>query len=419
MSYIKVPYIKIWKRFIAPIIKNKRYEMRDLFFSNMIAKFGFIMVFALFAILVWAHLSAPAWASDPIYLSKSPPQIVQLRNGDRLTARAIFGKMNDSAHTISLRMQAGPVITLNKIDISRIIPLHQIEGQRIEGQQAQTQPSVPAQLTPPITPPLAGAVRPAFAPVELTQADFVQAKTAAVAPAVTPGVTTAVQAKPKTESSDPIKWSGRVELGGELQTGNSDTTALSIDTRLTARDKQNRYQADFDFNKSKDEGEVTDDNKRLRFEYSRFQTEKWFLGVDVDLENDDIAELDLRSRIALKSGYQFYDNDDLSLRADLGLAYLNENFANESTDTSIAIAQDLDYEQGFFDDAMRLFYEHSILLPSDDFAGFIFDSEAGIRVPVAKKFIGTAGVEFDWDNDPAQGVREEDLTYTLKLGYEF
>jgi len=32
---------------------------------------------------------------------------------------------------------------------------------------------------------------------------------------------------------------------------------------------------------------------------------------------------------------------------------------------------------------------------------------------------GTAQVDFDWDNAPAENVREQDVTYKLKLGYEW
>ena len=55
----------------------------------------------------------------------------------------------------------------------------------------------------------------------------------------------------------------------------------------------------------------------------------------------------------------------------------------------------------------------------DDTEGFLYDGETGVRFPIAKIMTGSAQVDFDWDNDPAPGVKENDTKYSLKLGYEF
>ncbi len=45
------------------------------------------------------------------------------------------------------------------------------------------------------------------------------------------------------------------------------------------------------------------------------------------------------------------------------------------------------------------------------------ESESGIRMPVGKVLDASFQIDFDWDNDPTEGVRENDTTYGLKLGY--
>ena len=331
--------------------------------------------FYFFGILFSLTIILTCLSFGTVYAGNS---IIHLHNGDRLSGTITS---TDTDHTLHLQMNAGPQIRLNKDQIARI-------------EDASPLPH----------------------PEQTTLPDTSSQKTIAATAAPTPSHSTAYVKKTVTDS---LHWSGRIEFGGELQTGNSNTEALSFDTRLKARDKHNRYQLDFEYNRSEDEGTLTDDNRELGFNYQRFQSEKWFLGADISFENDDIAELDLRSRLGVESGYQFYDYETLSLRAAMGLAYLNENFANESTQASIAITQNIAYEQGFLGETFRVFYEHDLLLPTEQFNGFIFNSEFGLRVPVAKKLIGTAGIDFDWDNDPAEDVREDDVTYTLKIGYEF
>lgn len=290
--------------------------------------------------------------------------VVHLKNGDRLSGTVIDKDQNG---TLTLKMEAGPEIKLPKTMITKVQTLAATPDPRQEAAPEST----------------------------------------------------SVSPKAKPAEQDPLKWSGRVEFGGELQTGNSETESLTFDSRLKARDKKNRYQADFEYNRAEDEGTITDDDMELELQYEHFLDERWFAGATTSFKNDDVAELDLRSRIGVLSGYQFYDRDDLSLNASAGLSYINENFANQSTDTSIALTQAADYEQSFLEDKFRLFYEHDLLVPTDDTGAFIFDSEGGLRVPVTERFLGIAEVNFDWDNDPADGVKEEDVVYKLKLGYEF
>lgn len=290
--------------------------------------------------------------------------IVFLNNGDRLSGTVIDKDQNG---TLTLQMEAGPEIKLPKAMITKV----------------QTLAATPDP-------------RQAAAPES-----------------------TSVAPKDKPAEQDPLKWSGRVEFGGELQTGNSETESLTFDGRLKARDRKNRYQADFEYNRAEDEGTITDDDMELALQYEHFLNERWFAGATTSFKNDDVAELDLRSRIGVLTGYQFYDREDLSLSASGGISYINENFANQSTDTSIALTQNTDYEQSFLEDKFRLFYEHDLLVPFEDTSAFIFDSEGGLRVPVTERFLGIAEVNFDWDNDPADGVKEEDVVYKLKLGYEF
>ncbi len=337
---------------------------------------------SLFCLFICLGLfSNDAYASQN---SKSQSTILYLNNGDRLSGQVVLNYDNGD---ILFKMDAGPEIRLPASILS---------------EKAQINTDLKAQAVLPESqedkvPPVAAANTPEYPNAQ--QLSNIEPS----APAVV----------------HPFSWGGRVEVGGELQSGNSETQAILLDVRLQAREGKNRYQADFDFERSEDEDVVTDDNKELRLEYERFQTKRWFVGADATFENDDVAELDLRSRVGLNTGYQFYEQDDLKLKANAGLAYLNENFANQSTDTSLALTQATDYEQSFLDEHFRLFYEHDLLLPTDQFDAFIFDSEGGVRVPVAKSLIGSASVEFDWDNDPAQGVKEEDITYKISVGYEF
>ena len=109
----------------------------------------------------------------------------------------------------------------------------------------------------------------------------------------------------------------------------------------------------------------------------------------------------------------------IHLKIKFGSDYIYEDFETGDVEENIAASWGLDYDQTFWENALTLFHGHTFDLPIDETEAFIFQSETGIRVPVAKSLVGTAQVDFDWDNAPAPGVREQDTSYSLKLGYEW
>lgn len=221
------------------------------------------------------------------------------------------------------------------------------------------------------------------------------------------------------EDDNAFKWSGRANLGGRLDDGNSRSKAVTFDADIKARDDDNRFNFGGKANWEEDEGEETDNNQMAFASYDRFLNEKYFIGGKLQFERDKFEDLDLRSRVGLYNGYQFYERDDLNLQIKAGSEYIHEKFNNGNTDSDIAASWGLDYDQKFYEGVFQLFHKHGLSVPVTTTDAFLFDSESGIRVPVGKHLTGTAQVDFDWDNDPAPGISEDDTSYSLKLGYEW
>ena len=188
---------------------------------------------------------------------------------------------------------------------------------------------------------------------------------------------------------------------------------------MKARNEKNRWIAGADANFANDEGVETENDQTVFGEYNRFLSEKWFIGARQDFEKDKISLLDLRSTSGLFAGYQFYEQDDLNLKVKFGGDYIFEDFETGDREENIAASWGLNYDQTFWEDMFTLFHDHTFDLPVDETDAFIFQSKSGVRVPVAKNLVGTAQVDFDWDNAPAAGIREQDTSYSLKIGYEW
>ncbi|MDD9900542.1 MAG: DUF481 domain-containing protein, partial [Alphaproteobacteria bacterium] len=214
-------------------------------------------------------------------------------------------------------------------------------------------------------------------------------------------------------------WSGRINLGASLQRGNSETESINADASAKARWKEHRISAAIEYNRAKDAGTVSEDNRKYEGQYDYFFTRGWFANTSLGLEQDAIAALDLRTTVGLALGHQAYEGDDLNLQYKFGPTYLHENFDNAPNDQSIAGEWSLAYDQRIWKKWLQIFHEHNLFVPADDGSAWLADSKTGVRVPIKDSLTGTAEVDFDWDNAPAPGTEKGDTTYALKLGYEW
>ncbi len=228
---------------------------------------------------------------------------------------------------------------------------------------------------------------------------------------------------PGTKKESPVKWTGRINLGATLQDGNSREKTFNGDAETKLRwgqDEQHRATFKAEINREEDDGNVSENNRKIEGAYDYFYTKKWFINNTLSFEQDDIEHIDLRTKAGVGLGHQAWDEEDKKLQYVLGPTYLREDYEGSSkTQDSIAARWALDYEQKVFRDMFTLFHDHELLVPTDDTEDFLLVSKTGMRVPIRKGLVGTAEVDFDWDNKPEPGVKEDDTTYSLKLGYEW
>lgn len=217
-----------------------------------------------------------------------------------------------------------------------------------------------------------------------------------------------------------VEWKGEVNVGGLLQTGNTEKNAIRVDSKVIARREKDRMTAIFEYDRAEDDGVISEDMASLEGIYDYFWKPKWFINSNLKFEQDDISNIDLRTDLGLGVGYQMYEQDDLNLQYILGTTYIREDFAaNGGTEEDIALSWQFKYDQKLFSDVISIFHNHELEVPFDDTEAFLFESDTGLKIPVAANLVGTAKVEFDWDNQPALTVKEDDTKYTVSLGYSW
>jgi putative salt-induced outer membrane protein YdiY len=234
-----------------------------------------------------------------------------------------------------------------------------------------------------------------------------------------------VQPKPKTpvDSGAGSFWgadfSGNVNIGFDMKRGNSETEEFNLDGTLKSTVKKHDFKLRGEYNREKEGENLSADDRSLALDHDYNFTDKWFIGSRVKLEQDEITRLDIRSTASSGLGYHWIQRDDLSVKFVAGPGYIYEEFEDGAEDGAFTYNWSFDYNQKFYDDLFRLFHEHSLVSPAEDVDAYLFESRSGLRVPIRKGIVASAQVDYDWDNAPAQNSKEDDTTYSLKLGYEW
>lgn len=218
-------------------------------------------------------------------------------------------------------------------------------------------------------------------------------------------------------SREEVKLSGRVNLGLDVDSGNSDNESYHFDGQLRARTAKNRYTLTGEFDKKRSDGKKSEEKMLGSLKYDHFLTKQWFLFNSATFEHDEFKDLNLRTSLGAGVGYQFFERDDLSLSAEGGLSYVNENFEIAADQDYPGARWGVDYEQDILG-WTRLFHFDEGLLGTD-IEDLKIRSRTGLRFPLGPRFRATGQLNLDWDNSPPAGSTGTDRKYLFTLGYEW
>jgi len=227
---------------------------------------------------------------------------------------------------------------------------------------------------------------------------------------------TAINTKPKP----PIKITARVNAGFSREKGNTDTEQISFDGELIARKNRQRLSLGGAAIREEADGSLTSRNWRAYAKYDYFIKKRWFLYASTLFENDDFADLDLRSTYSGGAGHQFFESDDLNLSVSGGLAYVSENFI-QAENVDFSAAQWLvRYDQYVLKNTLQLFHDDNGYISLEDANRWLINTRQGIRFPVYKGLTLTFQYNYDYNNDPSpEATSKWDSRLLFLLGWSF
>ncbi|WP_171035245.1 DUF481 domain-containing protein [Limnobacter alexandrii] len=216
-----------------------------------------------------------------------------------------------------------------------------------------------------------------------------------------------------------VKYTGRANLGGVFNRGNSEDDALNFDAELIARTPESRYTVAAEVNEAESAGVTTTSNRYLLTQYDAFLSEKDYLFVNAKGEQDELADLNLRTSLGAGYGYQFFETELAKLSTEYGLAYVNEDYIVAPDESFPSLSLGLNYERKFWDKRLVFFNNNDLSISLEDTADALFKTKIGLRVPIVENVNVATQLNVDYDNMPPPGVKKTDSSLIFSVGYGF
>lgn len=218
-------------------------------------------------------------------------------------------------------------------------------------------------------------------------------------------------------------WETSAFVGATLTRGNSD----SFIGNLTLDTKRKWEKDDVAFGASAGYGESTVDNSTTKSaqyargygQYNRLFTERFYGGLRLDGEYDDIAGVDYRVRISPLAGYYFIKQTKTTLSGEIGPSMVFEKLKSESAQSYLGFRAGERFEHKLTD-TTRIWQNFEYIPKVEDWSeNYLLNGEAGIDAAISKKTSLSLVFQDNFNSQPASGRKQNDVRMIAGLRYKF
>jgi putative salt-induced outer membrane protein YdiY len=224
----------------------------------------------------------------------------------------------------------------------------------------------------------------------------------------------------------PVIYSGSLTGGYSQTTGNSHLKNASLLGDFVARSEQLRLSLNGRYIYGDNANTLIARNARGTIKLDFFITKHFFWFASAYFENDRFQDLKMRTALASGPGYQFVDRGDyggllkdMTLYAEAGLAYFNEDFRTANDTSSTRGRASIKLNWPLLDDKVTL-YHFSEFYPSlQNTKNYYLTMDNGVRFKIFEGFVSGFQVTTRLNSNPAPGTGDTDNLYLMTVGYNF
>lgn len=220
-------------------------------------------------------------------------------------------------------------------------------------------------------------------------------------------------------------WSGKVSLGANLRSGNTDQIDYTATANAKRRTTESRLSSDYIGKYSKNEGENTVNNHRITGSFDWFISKQFYLRpVFIEYYKDPFLNIDTKLTLGAGLGYDIIDNSKTEWTIGGGPAYTYTRFseveAGESeSEGSAAFVLDTRFEHELTDD-IDLNARYQLLYGNEESGGYSHHALTGISIELTDIFDLDLSLVWDRTNNPranADGTIPKSDDYQLIIGF--
>ena len=230
------------------------------------------------------------------------------------------------------------------------------------------------------------------------------------------------------------KWHGSVNGAFNAARGNTVENSWSVLATLNRRWEKDRLNAAFGYYYSEKGTAATDPEKSTdRWEAEAQHDHFWFPAVyhyeNVRYDRDTIQLLDARYRVGLGGGYQWLDGrvfestGKWSFNQELGVNWVKEVYKNSDDDKADGFAA-LRYSHHLlytpkWNEGLEAFHNAEVLPEVDDWEKYLIKADIGFSTKLIYDFDLLAKIEWEFNSQPANDRKKQDVRYIVGLGYKW
>lgn len=224
---------------------------------------------------------------------------------------------------------------------------------------------------------------------------------------------------PPELSGEGIAFDGRIDIGLDSTSGNTDTQTYHLETEAVVRTRGYRVTLTGLYDEASDSGVKSIKKASAGAKYDRFLSEHWYVYGHTKFKHDRFKDLKLRSEVGLGAGHQFIETAERKLALEAGLTQVDDDYYLATDESLLSARWAANFETLFYRDLLTLFHNHELTVPLEDSNDYVLSARTGVRIPVANHLDTTIGVDVDYDNEPSAGNDKTDLHYLFTLGYKW
>ncbi len=217
-------------------------------------------------------------------------------------------------------------------------------------------------------------------------------------------------------------WKCKTGLGLDVSSGNSEVTAVSLDLEVGFIAGANIYSFAATYGYAETDEELSRQNSRTSLKYDRALSELTYLYVRAENEYDKIALLDYRLTAGPGLGMFFVKNDSATLKADAGLAYIDQKLRDETLENSLDNVLALRVTERFdvkLSETATAWQLAEYLPDTDDFDSYLLNVEVGMETRITGSTSLRVVAANRRNSMPPEGVDKDDLSLKAALTFAF